>query len=111
MVRSSNQIDVYFEIGHKKTFAGAIERYKFDSFFFISRRIAKGSRLRLVLRASNTIYLQKNYNGGGAVAEETAQDARVAHVALYHDAKHQSYLEIPVVRADGEVRRPRRSRV
>jgi len=86
---------------------GAIERYEFGSFFFISRRIAKGSRLRLVLRASNTIYLQKNYNGGGAVAEETAQDARVAHVALHHDEQHPSYLEIPVARAAGEVRRRR----
>ena len=77
---------------------GAILRYAFKSFFTISRRIATGSRLRLVIRASNSIYLQKNYNSGDAVADETAGDARVAHIRLYHDAQHPSYLEIPVAR-------------
>jgi hypothetical protein len=32
------------------------------------------------------------------VAGETAKDARPAHVTLYHDAQHQSSLEIPVVK-------------
>jgi len=33
------------------------------------------------------------------VADETAKDARTAHVVLYHDAEHPSALEIPIVPA------------
>lgn len=76
-----------------------INRYEFDGFTFFSRRIAQGSRLRLVITSPNSIYIQKNYNGGGVVADESGQDARIAHVTLYHDADHPSYLELPVVQA------------
>ncbi len=31
------------------------------------------------------------------MADETAKDARTAHVPLFHDAAHPSALEIPVV--------------
>ncbi len=77
---------------------GAVLRYDFDKFPFFSRLVAKGSRLRLFLRCPNTIYLEKNYNSGGVVADESAQDARVAHVTVYHDAQHPSALTLPVVR-------------
>ncbi len=77
---------------------GEINRYEFHGFNFFSRRIAKGSRLRLVLTSPNTIYLEKNYNGGGVVAQESAKDARTAHIALYHDAAHPSFLELPLVK-------------
>ncbi|MFY9610525.1 MAG: CocE/NonD family hydrolase [Blastocatellia bacterium] len=76
---------------------GEINRYEFNGFTFFSRRIAKGSRLRLLLRSPNSIGLQKNYNSGGVVSEESGKDARTAHVTLYHDAAHPSFLEIPVV--------------
>ena len=75
---------------------GEINQYVFDGFMFFSRRIVKGSRLRLTISCPNSIYLQKNYNSGGVVADETAAEAKVAHVTLYHDAEHQSYLEIPI---------------
>ncbi len=78
--------------------AGEILRYEFDGFYFFSRRISKGSRLRLVLKSPNSIYQQKNYNSGGVVNEESGKDARTAHVTLYHDAEHPSYLKVPVVR-------------
>ena len=77
---------------------GEINRYEFNSFRFFSRRIAKGSRLRLVLRSPNSINWQKNYNSGGVVAEESGKDARTAHITLYHDAEHPSFLELPVVK-------------
>jgi putative CocE/NonD family hydrolase len=77
---------------------GAINRYKFRSFSYFSRRLAKGSRLRLVFSSPNTIYLEKNYNSGGEVADETKKDARTAHVTVYHDAAHPSCLEVPVVK-------------
>ena len=76
---------------------GEINRYEFDGFTFFSRQIAKGSRLRLVITCPNSIYVQKNYNSGGVVAEESGQDARTAHVTLYHDGEHPSYLELPIV--------------
>lgn len=78
--------------------AGKAEKYVFDNFTFFSRRIAKGSRLRLFVHCPNTLSIEKNYNSGGVVALETAKDAKAAHVTLMHDAEHQSMLELPVVK-------------
>ena len=80
---------------------GAVLRYDFDGFPFISRRVSRGSRLRLVFGCPNSIHIQKNYNGGGVVAEESGKDARPARVTLYHDAERPSRLEVPVVRPAG----------
>ncbi len=77
---------------------GEINRYEFKSFMWFSRRVAKGSRLRLVLNSPNSIGLEKNYNSGGIVAEESGKDSRTAHITLYHDAEHPSVLEVPVVK-------------
>ncbi len=82
----------------KRVELGAILPYTFDGFFFFSRRIAKGSRLRLFLNSPNSIYIQKNYNGGGVIADESGADARTAHVTVYHDAEHPSYLVMPIVK-------------
>ena len=78
--------------------SGEIEKYVFDGFWFFSRRVAKGSRLRLVLNCPNNVFVQKNYNSGGVVAAESGRDALTAHVAVHHDAAHKSFLEIPVVK-------------
>jgi predicted acyl esterase len=78
--------------------AGTPEKYVFDNFTFFSRRVAGGSRLRLLVRSINSIGTEKNYNGGGTVAEETAKDARIAHITLLHDAEHPSTLELPIVK-------------
>ena len=59
------------------------------SFAAVGRR----ELLRSSLRCPNTIYLQKNHNGGG-VADETPRDARTAHVTVYHDAEHPSALSL-----------------
>jgi len=77
---------------------GEINRYVFDKFKWFSRRIMKGSRLRLVIVCPNSIQIQKNYNSGGVVANETGKDARTARVTLYHDAKQPSALELPIVK-------------
>jgi len=89
----------YRESREKETLVppGKALRYEFTGFSWFSRRVAKGSRLRLVVSCPNSIYAQKNYNSGGVVADETAKDARTAHVVLYHDAERPSALEIPVV--------------
>ncbi len=77
---------------------GTINRIEFKDFYFISRRIKKGSRLRLVFRCPNTIDWEKNYNSGGRVECETRKDARTAKVTVYHDQTRPSYLEIPIVK-------------
>jgi predicted acyl esterase len=76
---------------------GQVTRYEFGGFTLFSRRIAQGSRLRLVIHSPNSVYVQKNYNSGGDVARETAGDARVAHISLFHDAEHPSHLDLPWV--------------
>jgi putative CocE/NonD family hydrolase len=78
--------------------AGKVEKYAFDNFTFFSRRIAKGSRLRLVVRSINSTGTEKNYNSGGVVAAETGKDAKTAHVTLVHDSEHGSALELPIVK-------------
>ena len=75
---------------------GEVNLYEFKGFYFFSRKLSKGSRLRLLLRSPNSIYWQKNYNSGGVVAEESAKDARTARITLYHDASRPSRLEIPL---------------
>ena len=77
---------------------GAVLPYTFDRFRFFCHRIAVGSRLRLVFKAPNSIYWQQNYHGGGVVALESGEDARVAHVTIHHDVEHPSSLELPVAR-------------
>lgn len=71
-------------------------RYEFEQFSFVSRRLPRGHRLRLVIGALHSIYLQKNYNGGGVVSEESVQDARSVTVRLFHDDAHRSALYVPI---------------
>jgi hypothetical protein len=76
--------------------AGEIVRCDFGPGLFVARKLAKGSRLRLVISSPNTPLVQKNYNGGGVVAEETAKDARTAHIKVHHDLEHASAIELPL---------------
>jgi len=80
---------------------GEIDQYEFKEFWFFSRVLRKESRVRLVFMSPNSIHLEKNYNGGGVVAEESAKDARRARITLHHDARHASFLELPVVPRGG----------
>jgi len=75
---------------------GEIVKCDFGPGLFVARRLMKGSRLRLVISSPNSIFWQKNYNSGGVVADETAKDARTAHVKVYHDATHASALQLPL---------------
>ena len=77
---------------------GEINLFHFDEFYFISRAIEKGSRLRLVISSPNSIHAQKNYCSGGSIAYETAKDARIAHVKIYNDDKYPGILIVPVVK-------------
>ena len=72
------------------------QRYDFDHFTFLSQEVKKGSRLRLIIGPINSIYREKNYNSGGAVASESMTDARPVTVTLYHDQEHSSTLYVPL---------------
>ncbi|MEO8449075.1 MAG: CocE/NonD family hydrolase [Gemmatimonadota bacterium] len=76
---------------------GVPTKIEFTRFRFMSRRLGKGSRVRLLIQSPNSIFLEKNYNSGGAVAWETAKDARTAEIKLHHEAGRWSLLELPVV--------------
>ncbi len=71
-------------------------RYMFDSFQFVSRRIARGSRLRLLITSPNSIYLERNYNSGGETVRESAVDAHTATIRLYHSKERPGILILPI---------------
>ena len=75
---------------------GTIERYRFDRFYWTSRQIKKGSRIRLVIAPVNDPERQKNYNSGGPPMQETIQDARTATVKFHLGPDHPSKLVLPV---------------
>jgi putative CocE/NonD family hydrolase len=75
---------------------GDINLYDFKILDFFVRKLEKGSRLRLVVGPVNTPLAQKNYNSGGIVSKESADDARKAVIKLHHDKTHPSRLELPV---------------
>jgi putative CocE/NonD family hydrolase len=79
---------------------GKVYHFVFDTFNFFSRLVAKGSRLRLVLTGQHSLMVERNFNGGGVVAEETMLDAQPATVTLYHDKRHPSSLTLPIVNND-----------
>ena len=73
-------------------------------FNWMARRIPAGARLRVTIAPLNSPDYQKNYNTGGRIGYEKIEDARVAHIKIFHDAAHASHLELPLaatVRASG----------
>ncbi len=76
--------------------AGAVLPYTFDGFWFTVRRLAAGTRLRLVVGPLDSPDWQRNFNSGGKIGFETEADIRVANVQVFHDAAHPSVLELPV---------------
>jgi predicted acyl esterase len=81
-----------FDLGREK------DSYYFFSFNFTSRKILKGSRLRLVIGALNSPYFQKNYNSVGDVSFEDAKDARTAHINLWYSSAYPSCLVLPITK-------------
>jgi uncharacterized protein len=76
------------------------QRYEFSRFTFVSRRIARTHRLRLVIspvgRLIDSTFTQKNYNNGGIIADETVASARPVTVRLFHDAARPGTLYMPI---------------
>jgi uncharacterized protein len=75
---------------------GTVERYRFDRFHWFSRRLEKGSRLRLVMLPVNTPEWEKNYQTSGDPATEALDQARSGTLRLYAGRDHPSALVVPV---------------
>ena len=65
-------------------------------FAWTAWRIPAGARLRLVLMPLNSPNYQKNYNTGGRIGYERPEDARVAHISIFHDSRRTSRLVLPL---------------
>ncbi len=76
---------------------GVIEPYVFDRFYWQARELPKGAQIRLTVGPLNDPTMQKNFNSGGRLGFETAEDVRVATIQLHHDAQYPSRLELPLV--------------
>ena len=77
---------------------GTVEMYFFDRFYWLSRTLRKGSRIRLVVSPLDSPDRDKNYNSGGNTMEETGADARKATIRIHHGASYRSRLILPVGR-------------
>lgn len=71
-------------------------RFTFMMPKFMSRRLRRGSRLRLVVRAPASIQYEKNLNDAKLPIEQRQNDARVCRVLLHHCGDMQSVLRLPV---------------
>jgi uncharacterized protein len=76
------------------------QRYDFERFNFVSRRIARTHRLRLTVGPIHSIHHQKNYQGGGIVSQESSRDARTITVDLIHGPQCPSALYVPLGRGE-----------
>ena len=73
-------------------------------FNWMARRIPAGARLRLTIAPLNSPDYQKNYNTGGRIGYERIEDARVAHIKIFHDTAHASHLDLPLAATVHEAR-------
>lgn len=75
---------------------GVVEPYVFDSFLWNAWELPAGTRIRLTVGPFNDPGYQKNYNSGGQLGFETANDARVATIKLHHNSDYPSVLQLPL---------------
>jgi uncharacterized protein len=71
-------------------------RYDFNRFMFVGRRLAKGSRLRLVIAPINSPDFQKNYNAAKPVSQQSVDDAQTVTVRVHYGPDHPSVLFLPI---------------
>lgn len=76
--------------------------YRFENFTFVARTVRRGCRLRLALspvgRLINATFAERNFSGGGVVAEERPSDGGPVTVKLFHEDARSSSLSVPVGR-------------
>jgi predicted acyl esterase len=93
---SSSQLRLRHRDGGDETMpTNAPVLLSFPQFRFVARRIARNSRLRLVVRATACSFMQKNLNSATPVAEQQPGEERVAKIQVLHDLVHRSILRLP----------------
>jgi hypothetical protein len=53
----------------------------------------------LTIAPLNSPNYQKNFNTGGRMGYENIEDARVANIKIFHDARRSSQLTLPLAAA------------
>ncbi len=79
---------------------GQVAEIPFE-FFWMARRIPAGARLRLTIAPLNRPDYQKNDNTGGRIGSENLENARVAHIQVFHDGRRASRLVLPLAAPAG----------
>jgi hypothetical protein len=74
---------------------GQVVQIPFE-FYWLARRIPTGARLRLTIAPLNSPNYQKNFNTGGRIGYEKIDEARIANITVFHDAKRPSELKLPL---------------
>ncbi len=74
----------------------AIQPYEFKRFYWLSKVLKAGTRLRLVVGPAISPQIQLNFNSGGRLGYESGKDARTATVQIHHNKQYPSRLEIPI---------------
>lgn len=74
----------------------APQLFEFDVFSFASRRLVKGSKLRFVFDAPNSIYIQRNYNSSKPVAQQTPDDSLVSEITMVLGGPDGAALTLPL---------------
>jgi putative CocE/NonD family hydrolase len=78
-----------------------VEKLVFDRFYWFSRKLHEGSRIRLVVAPMNTPDRDKNYHSGGNTILETDADARTATILIHNGPDYPSRLVFPVEGGSG----------
>ena len=72
-----------------------VQKYVFDSPKVMSRRLKKGTRIRLVLSAFDNYHYQKNYNSEKPNSTQSQKDSNIAKVEL-HVGDGTTFLTLPI---------------
>lgn len=75
---------------------GEVLPYTFDRFYWTSRELQEGSRLRLVILPLNSPGRDKNYQAEKHPIHQTVEDARTGTLRLHTGPEHPSRLVLPV---------------
>ncbi|RAJ11066.1 hypothetical protein LX64_00673 [Chitinophaga skermanii] len=74
-----------------------VYHFTFDNLYWITKRIEKGSKLKVTVAPLSDTFWQKNYGSGKDVSTETKADARNIELKIYNDAKRPSVVHFPVM--------------
>jgi putative CocE/NonD family hydrolase len=75
---------------------GEVVQLNFDHIFIYIKKIARGTRLRLVFQSINSLLSEKNYGFGGEVSKESTTDPRIIEANILMGRKYPSKVVLPI---------------